>query len=134
MGDALGRELRQFLGLMSSLTILILDILKHMGLYEGIWTLFSVYEGIWKYMEVCKGGPNRPCAQSHIARTAREHEALMARNMMSNHTCSDRPLPTCKASIVVTAMIFTLFKANTKETTKELVRPKAAPPLYIGFE
>ena len=25
----------------------------------------------------------------------------MARNMMPNHTCSDRPLPTCKTSIVV---------------------------------
>ena len=38
---------------------------------------------------------------------------------MSNHTCSDRPLPTCKTSI---ATIFTLFKANTKETTKEVAR------------
>ena len=27
-----------------------------------------------------------PCAQARIARTAREHEVLMARNMMSNHT------------------------------------------------
>ena len=35
-------------------------------------------------------------------------------NMMSNHTCSDRPLPTCKTSIVVTATICTLFKANTQ--------------------
>ena len=32
---------------------------------------------------------------------------------MSNHTCSDRPLPTCKTSIVVTATIFTVFKADT---------------------
>ena len=48
---------------------------------------------------------------------------------MSDHTCSDPPLPTCKTSIVVTATIFTLFKANTKETTKEVARPKAAPPL-----
>ena len=40
---------------------------------------------------------------------------------MSDHTCSDRPLPTCKASIVVIATIFTLFDANTKETTKEVV-------------
>ena len=48
------------------------------------------------------------------ARTAREHEALMVRNMMSNHTCSDRPLSTCKASIVVTATIFSLFKANIR--------------------
>ena len=34
---------------------------------------------------------------------AREHEARLARNVISNHTCSDRPLPTCKTSIVVTA-------------------------------
>ena len=44
---------------------------------------------------------------SRMARAAREHEALMARNMMSNHTFSDRPLPTCKASILVTANRFT---------------------------
>ena len=81
-------------------------------------------------MEVYKGGPNPPCAQSRTARTAREHEALMARNMMSNHTCSNRILPTCKASILVTATIFTLFKANTKETTKEVARPKAATFVY----
>ena len=103
LGDALGPELCSFLRLMSSLTFLILDILKHMGVYEGIWALFTVYEGIWKYLEVYKGGPNRACAQSRMARTAREHEALMARNMMSNYTCSDRPLPTCKGSVVVTA-------------------------------
>ena len=47
----------------------------------------------------------------------------------SNHTCSDRPLPTCNTSIVVTATIFTPFKPNTKETTKEVARPKAASPL-----
>ena len=34
-------------------------------------------------------------------------------NRMSNRTCSDRPSPTCKTCIVVTATIFTLFKANT---------------------
>ena len=39
-------------------------------------------------------------------------------SMMSNLTCSDRPLPTCKTSIVVIAMIYTLFKTNTKKTTK----------------
>ena len=50
---------------------------------------------------------------------------------MSDHTCSDRPSPTCKTSIVVTATIFTLFKANTKETTKEVARPEAAPPLLL---
>ena len=38
-------------------------------------------------------------------------------------------LPTYKTSIVLTATIFTLFKATTKETTKEVARPKAAPPL-----
>ena len=27
-------------------------------------------------------------------RTSREHEAQMARNMIPNHTCSDRPLST----------------------------------------
>ena len=43
---------------------------------------------------------------------AREHEAPMARNMMSNHTCLDRPLPTYKASIAVTATIFIIFKAK----------------------
>ena len=54
---------------------------------------------------------------------------------MSNHTCSDRPLPTCKTSIVVTATIFTLFKANIQRwrpaaaATKEVTRPSAAPPL-----
>ena len=47
-------------------------------------------------------------------------------NIMSNHTCSDRPLRTCKACIVVTATIFTLFKANTKEATKEVARPSLA--------
>ena len=47
----------------------------------------------------------------------------------SDHTCSDRPLPTCKTSFVVTATIFAPFKANTKETTKEVARPKAASPL-----
>ena len=57
-----------------------------------------------------KGGPNSPCVQSRMARTAREHKALMAKNMMSNHTCSDRPLPTFKTSIVVTARIFTHSK------------------------
>ena len=76
----------------------------------------KVYKGIWGYMKVYKGGPNAPCAQSRMARTAREHEALMARNVMSNHTCSDRTLPTCKASIVVTATIFILFEANTKDS------------------
>ena len=39
-----------------------------------------------------------------------------------------------RTSIVETATILTSFKANTKETTKQVVRPKAAPPLYIGFE
>ena len=51
---------------------------------------------------------------------------------MSSHTCSDRPLPLCKTCIVVTASIFTLFKANTKEAAKEVWRPKAAPPLLLA--
>ena len=75
-----------------------------------------------------QGPPDLLRAQARIARTAREHEA-MARNMMSTHTCSDRPFPTCKTSIMVTATIFTVFKADTKETTRELARPKAATPL-----
>ena len=54
-----------------------------------------------------QGPTDPPCAQARIARTAGEHEAIMVRNMMSNHTCSDRPLPTCKTSIVVVATIFT---------------------------
>ena len=29
------------------------------------------------------------------------------------------------------AIIITLFKANTKEATKKVARPKAAPPLFI---
>ena len=73
--------------------------------------------------------PRAPWAQARIARTATEHETIMVRNMMSNHTCSDRPLPTCKTRIVVIAIIFTLFTANAEDTTKEVVRPKAAPPL-----
>ena len=57
---------------------------------------------------------------------------FMARNMMSNQTCSARPLPTCKTSIVVSA---TIFKANIQRwrpaaaTTKEVTRPSAALPL-----
>ena len=47
---------------------------------------------------------------------------------MSDHTRSDRPLPKCKTSIVKTAKIFASLKANTKETTKEVARQKAAPP------
>ena len=43
---------------------------------------------------------------------------------MSNHTCSYRPLPTCKRSIVVAATLFTSFKANTQETTKEVAAAK----------
>ena len=33
-----------------------------------------------------QGPPDPPCAQARMVRTAREHEFLMARNMMSNHT------------------------------------------------
>ena len=41
---------------------------------------------------------------------------------MSNHICSDRPLPARKTIIVIAATILTLFKANTKEGTKEVAR------------
>ena len=67
--------------------------------------------------------PGVNAARTFLARsdcTAREHEARPTRNRISSHTCSDRPLPTCKTSIVVTARIFTVFKADTKETTKEV--------------
>ena len=53
--------------------------------------------------------------------------------MISSHTCSDRPLPTCTTSIVVTATTFTLFKVNTKETTKEVARPKAATFVVVAL-
>ena len=33
-----------------------------------------------------QGPPDPPCAQARMVRTAREHEVIMARNMMSNHT------------------------------------------------
>ena len=36
----------------------ILDILKYMGVYEGVWRLFKVYGGYLKYMKVCEGPPN----------------------------------------------------------------------------
>ena len=69
-------------------------------------------------LDLCpQGPPDCLCAQARSARTAREHEALMAKSMMSIHTWSGRPLPTWKTSIVVTATIFILFKANTKETS-----------------
>ena len=59
--------------------------------------------------------------------------------MISNHTCSDRPLPTYKTSIVVTATIFTVFKADIQRwrpaaaTKKEVARPSAAPLLFVVF-
>ena len=76
---------------------------------------------------------NLPCAQARMARTVREHEAPAGRNMVSNHTCSDRPLPTWKSSIVVTAIIFTLFKTNIKDHLF-CSGGRRPPPLYIGFE
>ena len=33
----------------------ILDILKYMKVYEGIWKLFKVYGGCLRYMEVIQG-------------------------------------------------------------------------------
>ena len=58
---------------------------------------------------------------------------------MSNHTCSDRPLPTCKASNVVIAAIFAFFKTSLQRwrplaaITKEVARPMAAPLLLVSF-
>ena len=37
------------------------------------------------------GGPGAPQTPLRIARTAMEHAALMARNMMSNHTDKQSP-------------------------------------------
>ena len=86
----------------------------------------SCFPGGRRLPQIPRSGARHPgpsFAQAGIARTATEHEGLMARNMMSDHTCSGRPLPTCKTSIVVTATILTLFKANTKEITKEVAQP-----------
>ena len=33
-----------------------------------------------------QGFPDPPCAQARMVRTAKEHEVIMARSMMSNHT------------------------------------------------
>ena len=63
---------------------------------------------------------------------------FMARNMMANYTCLGRPLPTCKTSIVRTAAIFSLFKANIQSwrlsaaTTKEVARLRP-PHIFCGF-
>ena len=43
-------------------------------------------------------------------------------HVQSLHTCPDRPIPKCKTSIVVTATIIALFKANTEDTTEEVAR------------
>ena len=56
-------------------------------------------------------------------------------SMLSNHSCSDRPLPTCETSIVVTATTFNVFKANIQRwrplaaAAKQEARPSAAPHL-----
>ena len=53
----------------------------------------------------------------------------------SNYTRSDRPLPTCKTSAVVTATIFTAPKTNIQRwrpaaaTTIQVARTSAAPSL-----
>ena len=54
--------------------------------------------------------PPRPIQTPPPRGAAREHEAIMVRKMMSNHTCSNRPLPTCKTSIVVTAKLNNSFQ------------------------
>ena len=46
VGNALGLELWVFLDVISNLIFRILDILKYMVVYEGIWTLSKVYESI----------------------------------------------------------------------------------------
>ena len=46
LGDALGLELRSFLGLMLAFIFRILDILKYMKVYEGIWAYLTLYESI----------------------------------------------------------------------------------------
>ena len=46
----------------------------------------------------------------------------------SNRTCSDRPLPTCKTSIVVTATISTPFKA------KNIAEEKCVKMLHLLFD
>ena len=57
LGDALGFQLWLFLYLMLNVIFLILDILKYMKVYEGIWRLFKVYGGYLRYMKVYEGPP-----------------------------------------------------------------------------
>jgi len=45
-GETLGSELWLVLCLMPTLIFLILNMLKYMEVYEGIWGLSGVYEGI----------------------------------------------------------------------------------------
>ena len=75
---------------------------------RGILTIYSLE------VDLCK---------MEIGRTDRR--ALI---MISDHTCADRPLPTCKTSIVVAAAIFTLFKANTQRWW-----PLAATSFVVSF-
>ena len=52
---------------------------------------------------------------------------------MSNQTCSDRPLPTCKTSIVVTDTIFTLFKSNPQNHTRGGAACGRATSFVVSF-
>ena len=64
-----------------------------------------------------RSAPGSPSEASELdftmLKTLKNVLMFIARNMASNRTCSDRPLPTCKTSIVLTATIFTFAKANT---------------------
>ena len=76
-------------------------------------------------LERPKAATRPPDGQVRMARTARaheDHEIIMVHNMMSNHT-------NIQDNIVATATTFTRFKANTKESTKEVPRP---PQLLAG--
>ena len=84
---------------------------RHPGsIHESSWLDYNVF---WTAVPpLGHGHADHPSNQASVRPTVR------------------RPgLPTYKTSIVLTATIFTLFKATTKETTKEVARPEAAPPL-----
>ena len=57
LGDALESQLWLCLCLMLVLIFLILDFLKYLKVYEGIWRLFKVYGGYLRNMKVYEGPP-----------------------------------------------------------------------------
>mgnify|MGYP001489336735 CR=1 FL=1 len=65
-----------------------------------------------------QGLPDPPCAQARMVRTAREHEVIMARNMMSNHT--DMQDTYCGYSNV-THPTQSQYKGKQKEVTRPYV-------------